>query len=297
LSYAVGEWARIWGLQQLIRSMGAYFVRRNAKDELYRRVLERYVAMATEAGVTQAVYPEGGLSRDGRLREPRFGVIDYMLRGFRADGGRDLVFVPLGLNYDRVLEDRTLLLEADGPKPRSGGLRAGVTTLRFIGHQIVLMLRSRWHRFGYACVNFGTPVSVRAWTHERGIVWERLEKAERQLQVATLGRHLMAQVGALVPVLPVPLVASVLLREPQRAMSRLELKAAVGARVAALRDGGAHLYVPRQDWDYAVDAGLRMLTLRHLVDEADGLYRPRTEELSLLRYYANSIEHLDTGRR
>ena len=83
LSYAVGEWAQVWGLQQLIRAMGAYFVRRNSKDELYRRVLERYIAMATEAGVTQAVYPEGGLTRDGLMREPKFGVLDYMLRGSR----------------------------------------------------------------------------------------------------------------------------------------------------------------------------------------------------------------------
>ena len=59
LSYAVGEWARLWPLSALIRSMGAYFVRRNSKDELYRRVLERYIAMATEAGVPQAVFPEG----------------------------------------------------------------------------------------------------------------------------------------------------------------------------------------------------------------------------------------------
>src|SRR5204863_517010 len=71
LSYAVGEWARIWPLQQLIRAMGAYFVRRNSRDELYRRVLERYVAMATENGVTQALYPEGVLTRDGRMREPK----------------------------------------------------------------------------------------------------------------------------------------------------------------------------------------------------------------------------------
>ncbi|MFN0183741.1 MAG: 1-acyl-sn-glycerol-3-phosphate acyltransferase, partial [Aquabacterium sp.] len=69
LSYAVGEWAQVWGLQQLIRSMGAYFVRRNSKDDLYRRVLERYITMATEAGVTQAVFPEGGLTRDGALRD------------------------------------------------------------------------------------------------------------------------------------------------------------------------------------------------------------------------------------
>ena len=74
LSYAVGEWARIWPLSALIRAMGAYFVRRNSRDELYRRVLERYIAMATEAGVPQAVYPEGGLTRDGRMREPKLGV-------------------------------------------------------------------------------------------------------------------------------------------------------------------------------------------------------------------------------
>jgi hypothetical protein len=35
-----------------------------------------------------------------------------------------------------------------------------------------------------------------------------------------------------------------------------------------------------------------MLTLRHLVDEKDGLYAARPEELPLLTYYANSISHL-----
>ncbi|MBL6612643.1 MAG: 1-acyl-sn-glycerol-3-phosphate acyltransferase, partial [Reyranella sp.] len=113
LSYAVGEWARIWPLQQLIRSMGAYFVRRNSNSPIYRRVLERYVHMATEAGVAQAMYPEGGLSRDGRLREPKLGLFDYMLKSFDPKGSHDIVFVPVALNYDRVLEDRTLLRSLD----------------------------------------------------------------------------------------------------------------------------------------------------------------------------------------
>src|SRR4029078_11298518 len=68
LAYAVGEWARLWPLSALIRAMGAYFVRRDSGDSLYRRVLERYIAMATEAGVPQAVFPEGGLTRDALLR-------------------------------------------------------------------------------------------------------------------------------------------------------------------------------------------------------------------------------------
>ena len=292
LSYAVGEWAQVWGLQQLIRAMGAYFVRRNSKDELYRRVLERYIAMATEAGVTQAVYPEGGLTRDGLMREPRFGVLDYMLRGYHTHGERDLVFVPLGLNYDRVLEDRTQLLAGDAAAPRSSGLRKALRTLKFLGGQLWLLLRSRWHRLGYACVNFGTPVSVRAWSAARGIDFESLPREQRQLEVAALGRHLMDQVGQLIPVLPVPLVATVLLQQEGKAIGELELKSAVAELVHGLAAKSARLYLPRGDWDYAVSAGLRMLTLRHLVDERDGLFSARTDEVALLRYYANSIAHL-----
>ena len=291
LSYAVGEWARVWGLQQLIRSMGAYFVRRNSRDELYRRVLERYIGMATEAGVTQAVYPEGGLSRDGRMREPRFGVLDYMLRGFSVDGERDLVFVPLGLNYDRTLEDRTLLLAEEATGHRPGRARAAWNTLRFIGHQIGLVLRSRWHRFGYACVNFGTPLSIRAYAAARNLDFRHMPKEQRAHAIAELGRHLMDQVGRLIPVLPVPLVATALLRA-QAGQSEAQVKSAVADLVRALEQSGARIYVPRHDWDYAVGAGLRMLVLRHLVVESAGLFAANAAEERLLRYYANSIQHL-----
>lgn len=292
LSYAVGEWARIWPLQQLIRSMGAYFVRRNSRDELYRRVLERYIAMATENGVTQAVYPEGGLTRDGRLREPKLGVIDYMLRGFDPQGERDLVFIPLGLNYDRVLEDRTLLLAASPDAPRPGIARAASNTLRFAAHQARLMIRSQWHRFGYACVNFGVPISMREYATRRGIDFRRLPKDERFARIGDLGRHLMEAVGKLIPVLPVPLMATLFSADPERKFSELELKAEAEALIEKLEARGACLYIPRRERDYALSAGLDMLLLRHLVDEEDGLYAARPSELALLRYYANSIDHL-----
>jgi glycerol-3-phosphate O-acyltransferase len=292
LSYAVGEWARMWGLRHLIRSMGAYFVRRNSKDDLYRRVLERYIAMATEAGVTQAFYPEGKLTLDGKLNAPRYGVLDYMLRGYHTHGERDLVFVPVGLNYDRVLEDRTLLLNGDAAQPKPGMAVALARTLRFVGAQLGLLVRSRWHRFGYACVNFGTPVSVRAWSAARGIEFDTLPKEQRQTEVAALSHHLMDAVGRLIPVLPVPLVATVLLQRHDQAMSELELKSSVTELVRTLDARNARLYLPRSDWDYAVSAGLRMLTLRRLVEQTEGLYRAKPDELPLLRYYANSIAHL-----
>jgi glycerol-3-phosphate O-acyltransferase len=292
LSYAVGEWARIWPLQQLIRAMGAYFVRRDSKDELYRRVLERYIVMATEAGVTQAVYPEGGLSRDGRMREPKLGAIDYMVRGFRPDGDRDLVFIPLGINYDRVLEDRTLLAELGPGARRPGALRAAANTLGFVLHQARLALRSEWKSFGYACVNFGTPISMREYAAARGLDFRKLGKDERFGRVAELARHLMAAVAGLIPVLPVPLVATVFLGSLDRPLSESEVKSRAAALAERLEEAGAHVYVPRRDREFAFTAGFQALRLRHLLEERDGLYAARPAELPLLRYYANSIAHL-----
>ncbi len=292
LSYAVGEWARFWPLSALIRSMGAYFVRRNSKDELYRRVLERYIAMATEAGVPQALFPEGGLTRDGRMREPKLGVIDYTMRGFRLEGERDLVFVPLGINYDRVLEDRSLLRSLDAEAPRMGRTKTLWNTLAFVAHNLRLMLKSEWHRFGYACVNFGSPISMRAYCRDRGVDFQRLSGEDRKRETAVLGAHLMQAVGRVVPVVPVPLIATVFVTNPERRLSALELKAEVGRLLEALERSKAHVYVPRSDFDYAINVGLRMLLSRHLVDESDGLYFAHGKELAVLRYYANSIAHL-----
>src|SRR6267154_2738401 len=292
LSYAVGEWARIWPLSALIRAMGAYFVRRDSKDELYRRVLERYIAMATEAGVPQALFPEGGLTRDGRMREPRLGVIDYMMRGFRMEGDHDLVFVPLGINYDRVIEDRSLLRVLDPSAASVGRVKALWNALAFAARNLRLMLKSEWYRFGYACVNFGAPVSMRAYCRGRGVDFQRLAGEERRRETAALGEYLMRSVGLVVPVVPVPLMATVFVRNPERRLSALELKAEVGQLIARLERSAAHVYVPRRDLDYALDVGLRMLLMRHLVDENEGIYLARDKELPLLRYYANSIAHL-----
>jgi len=292
LSYAVGEWARIWPLQTLIRFTGAYFVRRSSGDPLYRRVLERYIHMATSAGVPQAVYPEGGLSRDGRLRPPKLGILDYMLRSFDPRlGERDLVFIPVGINYDRVLEDRTLLLDLEPERQRRGPLFAAKTTLRFLLRNVALMLRSRWHRFGYACVNFGSPISMRRYLGDLGLDLRPLPREQRSVHLERLGAELMAAIGGVIPVLPVPLVATVLVQAGEP-LSELELKARAHRLITELEAAGAHVYIPRRDLDYAIVAGLRMLTLRHLVDEQEGLFAAKPEELTVLRYYANSIAHL-----
>ena len=292
LSYAVGEWARVWPLQQLIRSMGAYFVRRSSGDPLYRLVLQRYVQMAVEAGVPQAVYPEGGLSSDGRLRPPRLGLLDYMLKAFDPGGDRDLVFIPVGINYDRVLEDRTLLRKLDAAAPTRGVFYAVGRTAAFAASHLWLAVTRRWFRFGYACVNFGKPISMREYVARTGTDFRRLGDEARHREVERVGADIMGAIARIIPVLPVSLVATVFLQGRVAGWSELELKSAVHDLIMRLEAAGAHVYVPRGDLDYAIGVGLRMLLLRRIVVEQDGLYRANPADLALLGYYANAIEPL-----
>ena len=274
LSYAVGEWAQVWPLSRLIRAMGAYFIRRKSRNELYRRVLARYVHMATQAGVTQAMFPEGGLSRTGALMPPRLGLLKYIVEGLDLREN-DVVFVPVAINYDRVLEDRNLIGAEQNP---GGGFRAGIGVVaRNALKQIWLRLTGRFHRFGYAAVSFGTPVSLRDYSADRdGDVLE------------PLARDLMARIGEIVPVLPVPLVALLFLTNGP--MTRAQVETGLSGLIRLLPT--AHVHLPRHNRDYAAEVGLRQLVERRVLTESDGQFTPVPRERAVLEFYANSIRHL-----
>ena len=147
-----------------------------------------------------------------------------MVARFDPDGERDLVFVPVGINYDRVLEDRNLtasLAKAAGTQHQRRGPWA---VIRYVGRALALKTAGRWHRYGYASVSFGTPVSLRAFVAERHLDFRRLPDEERFAQVEALGRMLMGEVAKVVPALPVSLVATLFVRADGRALSEIEVK-------------------------------------------------------------------------
>ena len=297
LSYAVGEWAQVWGLRGLIRSMGAYFIRRDHSNPLYRRVLARYVQMATQAGVVQAVFPEGGPTRDGAMRPFKLGLLSYMVAGFDPAGARDVVFIPVGVNYDRVLEDR---IQIGAVNPEPGAKPAfrfnPLVLLHFVISSVWLRLTGRWFRYGYACVSFGEPVSLREYLSWRAMDLRTLPPIARQAEMERLGAQLMNAVSKVVPALPVSLVATVILAAGETALTRFELKGCVFDLINSLEASRAYVHVPRQDRDYAIDVGLRMLTQRHIVLEAeDDSFRSIRTRSHYCAYYANSIRHLVPG--
>ena len=293
LSYAVGEWARIWGLQSLVRAMGAYFIRRSSNNELYRKVLARYVAMATREGVPQAFFPEGGLSTDGKLREPKFGLLSYMLSGYSQTSGRDVVFIPVGINYDRVMEDRILTQKLEQDSTGRDYSLSIKKSLSFMANLIARRLQGKLYKNGHACVSFGNPLSLNDWMRINKITLEKSTEKQKSKMIEKLGEQLITEVGNVIPVMPVALVASVFKKANAIQMTELEIKSKVFKLISDYEKKGFHVHIPREDHDYAVSTGLRMLTLRHIIrEDDDGMFLANPDEKVIIDYYANSIAHL-----
>ena len=284
LSYAVGEWARVWPLKQLVRSTGAYFIRRKSRNVLYRRVLARYVQMATAGGVTQAIFPEGGLSRDGKLQPVKLGLLNYIVSGYDPKVDQDVVFVPVGLNYDRVLEDRVLTATGKA-QVRASLLMKIWGFVRFVGRNAVLRLLGRFRKFGYAAVSFGAPISLQEFIGDK-------QDQSHEVRTRALGKRLLHELQLVVPLLPVPLIALEFVEHPKDELTELE----IAARTCALRDdliarGGLNLF-PSAFHARGVKHGLKQMVMRQLLIEDNGVYRVNTAEDRILAYYANSIAHL-----
>jgi len=101
----------------------------------------------------------------------------------------------------------------------------------------------------------------------------------------------MQKVSRVIPVLPVPLVASVFANATEP-LSRLEVKARAHQLLQGLTQSGAHIHLPHEDEDDAIEVGLRILHSRHIVTEIEGQFQTNPPDQNLITYYANSIQHL-----
>jgi glycerol-3-phosphate O-acyltransferase len=333
ISYAVGEWARVFPLDALFKAFGGFFVRRGFPDPLYHTVLRRYLQLITRQGVTQGIFPEGGLTRDGALRSPKVGLLDALLQ-LSAEPGfdRDILFVPVGINYDRVLEDEALLSEKRGREHPPGAaekLRGALRLLWIVPSRIAVnLLRAavgRLHRSGYVALAFGEPISFRRLAAARGWDLSRCSDEERRFIAKEVARDLMGRIALCIPATPVPLVARALLELREASPSRLaervrdlrtELEAmgvptALGEEFESQRRGRAQLLedehrnrdlarleadvLALEEAEEIARIGVERLSRRGAAVSAGGAVRvgPHPHAVELLEYYARSLSMLD----
>jgi glycerol-3-phosphate O-acyltransferase len=321
LSYAVGEWARVWPLDTLFRSFGSYLIRRGEKDPLYHRVLSRYLQLVAGRGLTTAFFLEGALSRDGAFRVPKIGLLDYLVGVLNDDPEREIVFIPVGLNFDRVLEDRNLTAETAGaPAPRARDKLASLgRILRAAPRMLLGLFGPKWlaahRRFGYAAVSFGKTVPIRAIMPDADAV-ARLPRKERHARMAVLADRLMAEVARVVPATPVCLVCRALLAgerdrvaivrfvREEIAVRRGEgLPMAQGRAYKSIRAGRAKEeqeegdasriggeILDVEEAERTADLALELLRRRGFLTLSSGSVRLVESADPLFRYYARSLD-------
>ena len=247
ISYAVGEWARVFPLDALFKAFGGFFVRRGFPDPLYHTVLRRYLQLITRRGVTQGIFPEGGLTRDGALRSPKAGLLDSLLQ---LTEECELYFVPVGINYDRVLEDEALLAELRGrerPPTAAEKLRGALRLLWILPWRVAVnalrVATGRLQRHGYVAVAFGDPIRFRDFPQSREVA--RLPDEQRRARAKEIAALLMKQIARTIPATPVPLVARAALDLSCDA-SESDLLARVRELRARLEENGVPLAMGRE---------------------------------------------------
>jgi len=149
---AAGLNLSFWPVGPIIRSLGAYFVRRNARnDRVHSLVLKRYVTYLTKRGHLQEFFIEGGRSRSGRMRAPKLGLLNIMVDACAKGLRKELLFVPVSISYETVVEERSLAEENTGIKKRSEHIS-----------DLISLPRVFRRSYGEVVLQFGRPLSLSA---------------------------------------------------------------------------------------------------------------------------------------
>jgi glycerol-3-phosphate O-acyltransferase len=298
ISYAVGEWARTFPLEYIFKSFGAYFIRRKYREKLYHTVLEQYVQLITRNGVTQGIFLEGGLSRDGKLGNAKIGLLDYVLGVARDPVMRSrLYIVPVAINYDRVLEDRSLLRELDA---REGRQRPPLyvqlgEVLRYVWWNMARLVARRWKRYGRAAVVIGDPFPLAPWfdreDRETGGLFA-LDRSERLARVQLLSDSVLERIAAIIPVTPVSLACAAIQSFDGDFISHEQLLARMSEMRDVLAELNARVIHREGSVEEIFDRAWRMLRMRRILVRVGAGYSVLPGNRPLVSYYANSIGHL-----
>ncbi len=293
VSYAVGEWARVWPLETVFKSFGSYFIRRRYREPLYHAVLERYIQLITRNGVTQGIFLEGGLSRDGRFRPAKIGLLDYIARTL-ADPSftRDIWLVPVAINYDRTLEDRSLIRECLHQELREGRARQAVHVANYVGWNAARFLTGRLRRYGRAAVTFGTPLSLRDWFASEGGHVLALPRERRLPHMQRLADAMLERLRAIIPVTPVALASAALLSFERDTIPLAGVLQRMTDYTDHLRGLNAKVVRADRDITETWDRARLMFDMRRTVIVDGTTVVVLARQRPLLEYYANSIRHL-----
>jgi glycerol-3-phosphate O-acyltransferase len=289
---AAGRNLAFWPIGTLFRKSGAFFLRRTFRGaKLYAKVFAAYVHMLIEQGVNIEFFIEGGRSRTGKLVLPKTGLVSILLEAFKNGVCQDLMFVPVYIGYDRLLEEKAILKELEGEGKEKESF-----------WQVLQARKVLKKRHGRVYVQFAEPISLRALAAASSRNLPQMSQAEYQACGRNLSYRIINAINRVSVVTAQSLAASAILNYPKPRFCQKELMVFVETYLSYLLSQETRLSENLEDLERAVERVLSTYADRKFI----GRQKTRKEDEGLgdekwyvtwdnkrlnLEYYKNNCVH------
>ncbi|QXI44389.1 glycerol-3-phosphate 1-O-acyltransferase PlsB [Pseudomonas wayambapalatensis] len=274
----------------LLRRGGAFFMRRTFKgNPLYTAVFNEYLHTLFTKGFPVEYFVEGGRSRTGRMLQPRPGMLAITLRSFLRSSRTPIVFVPVYIGYERVLEGRTYLGELRGASKKKESI-----------FDIFKVIGALKQRFGQVYVNFGEPIRLGAFLDQQQPGWREQDLAPQfrpawlNDTTTRLGQTVAQHLNGAAAINPVNLVALALLSTSRLALDERALVRVLDLYLALLRQVpySSHVTLPEGDGKALIEHVRGMELLAEQKDALGRILYLDEANAVLMTYYRNNVLHI-----
>lgn len=288
---AAGENLNFWPMGPIFRRCGAFFIRRSFRgDKLYATVFAAYLRRLMKEGHSIEFFIEGGRSRTGKLLAPKMGMLSLCADPVLDGRLSEAFFLPVSISYEKVIEARAYASELAGAKKEKEGFRSLLRSARVLTS-----------RYGRVYVDFGKPISTRAFSEERNYLLPlRADQPSlKKKLVQQLGYQIVYGINRATRATTTSVAAIVLLSQTRIGMGEDELHSRAYRAMVRLKELGARLSesltepsTSKEAIAATLDRFVReKLISREMAPDGATIYQLSNPGRVALEYYRNNILH------
>jgi glycerol-3-phosphate O-acyltransferase len=277
-----GDNLSFWPVGPLAKRAGVIFIRRSfGGDEIYKFALRAYLGYLLAKRFNLEWYLEGGRSRTGKLRPPRYGLLTYLAEAIERGYAQDACLVPVSITYDQLAEASAMAAEQSGGAKKAEGLS-----------WLASYARGQLNRIGTAAVRFAEPLSLREAMAAEGDAGDR---DAWRLRLQKVAFEVAVRINRVTPATATAMVTLALLGVRDRALTLGQVRQVL----EPLRDYLAERALPRSDDALRTGEGVRRvlaaLARQRVVTIYDGgeepVYAIEQGQHLVAAFYRNSAIH------
>jgi glycerol-3-phosphate O-acyltransferase len=269
----------------IFRRSGAFSMRRSFRGlKLYPTIFKQYIKTLINEGYSIEFFIEGTRARSGKLGSPKMGILKYLVNAIEEGYNKDLIFIPITINYDRILEESSYHMELKGKEKQAE------STSTFVKSRKLLK-----RKYGKVYLSFNKPVSFMEY---------RNTVAAGEDVTSSIAVHIIRRISEIIMATPFSVTSAAMLLSSAKGFNRDALKTRFAVLHDYLRFAGAPMSDTMQtadNYDAIIDYCIESYAQDDIVKEVSsgeegeislkGVYTINENERARINFYKNSIAH------